>query len=387
MRNKIYWVILLAIALAGSGYYFGTAATEVELATVEAGDIYHTVVDTGYVQSSDKIDIYAAQGGQVVSLPVKVGQKIEKDQVIMVLQNLDLSMSSQQLQIQLSQARTAVSTTEAALVQTRLDLENAQKDFDRSQELYNADAISQAEFDQARSILEKSQAGLEAQEESLQSSREQVSNYQTLLESSRQKEYELQVKSPTAGTLMQLPVQLQEVVNYGALLARVAQAGDLEIKADLLSDDLSEVRLGQKVQITAPVLGDEVLNGEIVQIYPEAEEKQSALGVIQRRVPTIIKLDNNGNLKPGYETRVSIITASAADVLLVPREAVMTAADGQKQVMLVVNGRIKFQDITTGLTDSKNIEITGGLKNGDIVVKDASTTLKTNTRVKAKQVQ
>lgn len=384
--KKIYWVILLAIALAGLGYYLGTAATEVELAAVDQGDILHTVVDTGYVQSADKTDIYASQGGVVVNLPVKVGQGIDKGQVIMVLQNRDLAMSSQQLQIQLSQAQTAVSTTEAALVQSRLDLEDAQANFDRSQELYNAGAVSQVEYDQARSILEKSQAILEAQEQSLQSSKEQVNNYQALLTSSRAKENELEVRSPIAGTLMQLPVQLDEVVTYGALLARVAQAGDLEIKVDLLSDDLSEVQLGQKAQITAPVLGDKVLNGEVIQIYPEAEEKQSALGVIQRRVPTIIILEDNDNLKPGYETRVSIITASASDVLLVPREAVLTADNGQKQVMLVVDGRIKFQDITTGLTDNKNIEITGGLENGDIIVQDASTTLKANARVKAKQV-
>ncbi len=386
MRNKIYWAILLAITLAGLGYYFGTAATAVETITVSQGGIQHTVVDTGYVQSAQKTDIYATQSGRIISLPVTVGQNIEKGQLIMVLQNRDLSMSSNQLQIQLSQASAAVAAAESAIEQGRLTLADAQAKFTRAQELFKAGAISQVEYDGAQSLLETNQASFQSQEKSLQSAREQVNNYQTLLASSNQKETELQVRSPITGTLMQLPVQQEQVVTLGSLLAQVAWANNLEIKVDLLSDDLGEIQIGQNAQITAPVLGEKVLNGEVIQIYPQAEEKQSALGVIQRRVPTIIKLEDNGNLKPGYETRVSIITTSKDNVLLVPRAAVISSANGEKQIMAVVNGRVVFRVVTTGLMDSNNIEITGGLNAGDQIIKDASTTLKPNTHVKAKQV-
>jgi RND family efflux transporter, MFP subunit len=386
MRKKFYWAILLAITLAGLGYYWGTAAAEVEVGNVSRGNIYHTVTDTGYVQAAQKIDVYATQGGRIINMPVKVGQNIKKGQVIMVLQNRDLAMSSSQMQIQLSQAEVAAAAAEAAISQGQLDVEDAQNEFNRDQELYNAGAISQVEYDAARSRLNKNQASLDAGQQAFQSANEQVSNYKNLLDSSTQKESELQITSPIDGTLMQLPVEQEQAVSYGTLLAQVAQAGDLEIKVDLLSDDLGEVQVGQQAQITAPVLADKVLNGEVIQIYPQAEEKESALGVVQRRVPTIIRLGEYGNLKPGYETRVSIITASDSDVLLIPREAVMTAASGEKQVMAVVNGRIALRTITTGLTDSKNIEITGGLNEGDQIVKDASVVLQANTRVKAKQV-
>jgi HlyD family secretion protein len=182
---------------------------------------------------------------------------------------------------------------------------------------------------------------------------------------------------------MQLPVEQEQVVVYGALLARVAMPNDLEIKVDLLSDDLGEIQIGQKAQITAPVLGNQVLNGEVIQIYPQAEEKQSALGVIQRRVPTIIRLDDTSNLKPGYETRVSIITASNENVLLVPREAVLSSTNGEKQVMAIVNNRVVMRTVTTGLFDNKNVEITAGLQEGQEIIKDASIGLQPNARVKA----
>lgn len=385
MRKKLFWAVPLIIALFGLGYYFLAAATEVEIAAVAQGDILHTVVDTGYVQAVDKTDVYATQGGRVMSLPVNVGQKVEKDQVIMVLENRDLAMSTQQLQVQLNQANASVSSAQAALEQTRIDLEKANSDCQRAQELYSAGALSQVEYENARALLYKTQASFDALSQTLADGRQQVASYQGLIANSRQNEQALQIKSPIAGTIMQLPVHQQDVVSYGTLLAQVGSAGLLEIKVDLLSDDLGDIKLGQKAQITAPVLGAQVLTGEIVKIYPQAEEKQSALGVIQRRVPTIIRLDQMGNLKPGYETRVTIITAGKEGVLLVPREAVITAADGQKQVMQIVNNRIRLVAVKTGLQDNKNVEITEGLLQGDQIVKDASVSLQPNTRVKSKK--
>jgi len=385
MRKKLFWAVPLIIALFGLGYYFLAAATEVEIASVAQGDILHTVVDTGYVQAVDKTEVYATQGGRVMSLPVNVGQKVEKDQVIMVLENRDLAMSTQQLQVQLNQSNASVSSAQAALEQTRIDLEKANSDCQRAQELYSAGALSQVEYENARALLDKTQASFDALSQTLADGRQQVASYQGLIANSRQNEQALQIKSPIAGTIMQLPVHQQDVVSYGTFLAQVGSAGLLEIKVDLLSDDLGDIKLGQKAQITAPVLGAQVLNGEIVKIYPQAEEKQSALGVIQRRVPTIIRLDQMGNLKPGYETRVTIITAGKEGVLLVPREAVITAADGQKQVMQIVNNRIRLVAVKTGLQDSKNVEITEGLLQGDQIVKDASVSLQSNTRVKSKK--
>jgi len=382
MRKKIYWAIFLAISLAGIIYYYGTAATAVDMTKVGRGDILHTVVDTGYVQAADKVDIFAPQAGRIINLPVSVGQTVEKNQLLMVLENRDLAMNSQQMQIQLNQANAAVNTARTALKQGNLDLADSNARFTRAQELYHAGAISQVDYDAAQSLLDKAMANTESEGQNLQSAQKQVNNYQSLVNNARNNEQQLQVKSPISGTLMQLPMQQEEIVMYGTLLAQVASAEKLELKVDLLSDDLGEVKLGQKVLITAPVLGDAVLNGEIIKIYPQAEEKTSALGVIQRRVPTIVKLDRIAKLKPGYETRVSIITANRKNVMIVPRGAVLTSSTGEQQVMRVINGRVKLRAVKTGLTDSKNIEIIDGLSEGDLIIKDASVTLKENARVK-----
>lgn len=385
MRKKIYGAAIILVVLVVSFYYYSSSATQVEIIKVGQGSIQHSVVDTGYVQSADKFEIFAQQSAKVSALPVGVGQDVAKGQIIAILESLDLTMSSQQLQIQLSQAQSAAAAAEAALESGRLDLQDAQNKFNRSQELYNAGAISKSEFDEISSLLIKNQQSYQAETKNLQSSREQIKNYQSLLANSLQKEQDLQVKSPIDGTLMQLPVEIGKIVMPGTLVVTVAQARNLEIKTDLLSDDLREIEIGQKAQITAPVLGDTVLTGEIIEIYPQAEEKQSALGVIQRRVPVIIALDSIGNLKPGYETRVSIITATKDNVLVIPREAVLTKANGEKQVMAVINGKMVFRTVKTGIYDTKNIEVVEGLSAGDQIIKDASISITEKSRVKPKQ--
>ena len=385
MRKKILWGLLGVMLVAGVYYYYSSAGTEVETVEVIRGDIELAVVDTGYVQASRQADIYATQGGRVANLPISVGQNVAQGQVIAVLDNKDLTMGSAQLQVQLSQAQAAVSAAEAALTQSNLDLVQIQAQYDRARELFNAGAISQVEYDNAQALLDKTQAGIVSQEQSLRAAREQVANYQSLLSSSRQKESELQLKSPISGVVMQLPVRQGDVVMYGALLAKVAPPGALEIKVDILSDDLGQIQVGNKAEITAPVLEGEVLLGEVVQIYPQAEEKQSALGVVQRRVPAIIKLDDTGNLKPGYETRVNIITGGKENILLIPRESVITSPDGSKQVMVIVNNRAVVRKVSTGIYDTRSIEITEGLEAGEQIVRDGSGSLKANAKVKVKQ--
>lgn len=385
MQKKTLGALAGIIIVAGIIYSYSTAGIEVETAEVIRGEIELAVVDTGYVQASNQADIYATQGGRVASLPVSVGQNVAKGQIIAVLDNKDLSMGSAQLQVQLSQAHAAVSAAEAALTQSNLDLVQTQAQYDRSRELFDSGAISQVEYDNAQALLDKTQAGIAAQEQGLKAAREQVANYQGLLNNSRQKESELQIKSPISGVVMQLPVRQGDVVMYGSPLAKVAPPGTLEIKVDILSDDLGQIKVGNKVEITAPVLEGEVLIGEVVQIYPQAEEKQSALGVVQRRVPAIIKLADIGNLKPGYETRVSIITGGKENILLIPREAVTTSPDGSRQVMVIVNDRAVVRKVSTGLFDARSVEITEGLEAGDQIVRDGGVSLKANARVKVQK--
>lgn len=381
-RGKIYLgagaaavLILAALALSGRG-------TEAETVQARRGDITRTVADSGYVQPATDFDLHATQSARVTQVPVETGERIVQGQTLVVLENLDLSVQISDARSQLAQAGSTAAGARASLERTRLDLNDAQENYTRTEELFQAGAVTRVELDRARLQVETLRKSLTENSSRLEAALAQAGSLSQSLEQLGAKEQQLVVKSPVDGIVLNLPVKKEQVLGPGALIATVADSGPLEVKADILSDELADIKVGQRASITAPVLGQNTLTGEVKKIYPMAGEKQSALGVIQRRVPVIISLNDPSVLKPGYEVRAAIETACRQNTLLVPREAVRTRRDSQKEVMAITAGRVRHRIVTTGLSDGNDIEIIGGLEEGDRIIRDGSLDLAENTRVK-----
>ncbi len=382
-RKKIFYVVLAVLAaLALAAWSYASGGKEVETVQARQDSIIRSVADTGYVQAATNYDIHATQSARVVEVPVEIGQAVERGQTLAVLENLDLALQISDVNSQISQSAAAAAGARAALERLQLELKDAQDNLARSETLFQAGAISRADFDQARLRVDTARQSISEQNSVLESALALGAGLNRSLQQLSAKEGQLVIKSPVNGIVLTLPVKQEQVVSPGSLLVNVAESGQLEVKADILSDDLADVKIGQRVIITAPILGRQTLVGEVKKIYPQAEEKTSALGVIQRRVPVIISLPDPASLKPGYEVRVSIETLTRQNVLVLPREAVRTRADGQKEVMVVINKRIQRQLVKTGISDQENIEITGGLTADELVVLDGSLSLSEKTRVK-----
>lgn len=402
-RKKIYLGagILVVLAMSIIGTVLFSDGKEVETVQVRQGSIIRTVVDNGYVQPATSYDLQATQGARVDRVLVETGQPVKQGQTLVVLENLDLAMQINEVRSQLSQAKTTADGTRAAVERAQIELKDAgertqgenfdraielkdaKENFDRAQELFQAGAITRVEYDKAKQQVEICRQSLNEQNYRLENVLAQIAGLNQSLRQLTAKEQQLDVKSSVNGTVLSLPVKREQVLSPGALLASIGVPDHLEVKADILSDDLAEVKVGQKATITAPVLDQKVLKGKVKQIYPRAEEKQSALGIIQRRVPVIIALNDQANLKPGFEVKVAIETLNRQDVLILPREAICTTKDDQKEVLAVVNGRVQRRTVRTGISDHENIEITSGLTAGEMVVRDGSLDLKEKEKVKA----
>ncbi len=378
IAGALICMVLLAAAFLGGG-------EEVETVKMQPGSIVRMVEDTGYVQMASDYYFEATQSARVAQIPVETGQVVEQGQPLVILENLDLAVQISEAASRLAQVQAADGAAEAALAKMQLLLDNARTQLERTKELYDIGAVSKADYEQATLEVQTYQKSLRELEVNLQSSRDQVFETGRMLEQLREKEKQLTILSPVEGRILALPVKQEQAVTPGVPLVKVGVPGELEIKVDIISDDLGAVREGQKTLVSAPVLGDRVIEGEVKKIYPQAEEKLSALGVIQRRVPVIISIaDESGLLQPGYEVKVAIETLNVQGVPVLPREAIRTNAAGEKEVMKIVGKKVKLQAVKTGLNDSSNIEIVSGLKAGDVVVKDVGQELKENTRVKVK---
>ena len=381
-RKKIFlWVGIVLILTLVTVAKILTGGTAAETVQAQTGDIIRYVEDTGYIQPATNYDLHAVQNARIIQVPVATGQQVKAGQTLVVLESLDLAIQIEDTRSQLSQTAATIPAAQAAVQRIELELQKAGENLERLRSLHEAGAIPTVEYEEAELTVKTMEQSLQEQTSLLESARAQEAGMNRSLQNLNRKEQQLTLQSPVDGIVLSLPAKQELVVNPGALLASVAVQDKLEIKADILSDDLGEVKLGQRVTITAPVLGANVLYGEVKEIYPLAVEKQSALGVIQRRVPVIITLTDQANLKPGYEVKLAIETSTAQDVLVVPREAVRTLKDGGKEVMVVTDNRVERRPVQTGIGDREHIEITEGLAAGEVIIRDGNLDLKDNTRI------
>lgn len=382
-RRKIYWGLgITVIIISVIAVLTFTKAVEVETVKAESGVIQRTVVENGTVYAKSGQDLYTAAGGTVISLPVEVGQPVKTGDVIAVLDNPEIALQLSNAKTQLAQVESAVTSYQGSLDGIRLELSAAQINLERIEKLYNSGAASRADYDNALLAVEKLKNSIQELTKNIAAARQQETSLANALNIAELSNEKLIIKSPADGKLMYLNCDEGQVIMPGAALAGIAASEELEVRVDVLSDDIAEVAEGQSASITSTALEDKVLTGQVTKVYPQAEEKTSALGVIQRRVPVIIRLEDVQNLKPGYEVRVAINTVKKENVVILPRDAIRTNTDNQQEVMAVENNKIIIRTVETGIYDSDNIEIIKGLDKGVIVVKDADTQLAEGTKVK-----
>ncbi|MGI5886429.1 MAG: efflux RND transporter periplasmic adaptor subunit [Syntrophomonadaceae bacterium] len=383
MKFRKTWLvgIVVAVVIGIAALVLG-GGQPVQVVEAQQGTFSQVVEETGYVQVVEEQQIQATQAARVSQLLLEAGDQVHNGQLLMILTNPELEAEIASVQSQLAQVESQLEQAQLQLVSLQAQLNQARNDMDRKKALLDAGALSEAEYQAAQLVLTQTESQLAQQESGGVALAKQVKDYQVMLDTLFTKRAELEVKSSVDGILLDLLVKKGQVVTPGMLLAQVGAGEELEVKIDLLSDEIRQVQVGQKATISSPVLGEKSLRGQIRKIYPQAYERVSALGVIQRRVPVLVSLEETANLRPGYEVRVGIETVHKEDVTLLPREAIRLMSDGEYQVMAVVDNRIVSKPVKIGEKNQLSVEIIEGIQPGEMVVKDASLVLKEGSRVK-----
>lgn len=201
------------------------------------------------------------------------------------------------------------------------------------------------------------------------------------------------MRSPVEGVVLAKTIDNERFVAAGTVLLRLGRLSDLEVEADILSRDATRIRERAVVSVYGLATGsdtDHSVWGVVHRVYPQAFTKISSLGVEQQRVKVIVRLAaaelqrmRDVGVGADYRVRVRVFTDQRTDVLLVPRSAMFRSADGGWQVFAVDNGVARLRDVTIGLMNDQNVEITGGLKQGELVILAPENDLVDGARVKA----
>lgn len=153
-------------------------------------------------------------------------------------------------------------------------------------------------------------------------------------------------------------------------ILKIGDLDSIEIKVDILSDDIPKIKIAQRALVFGPAVGPQKIEGRVKKIYPTAFTKISSLGIEQQRVAVLIDIPKKQvQLYPGYRVDVRIFTQEIPHVLVIPSRAVFILS-GKKCCFVVQNNQAQLQHLQVGVETEEETEVKSGLQVGQKVILD-----------------
>ncbi|MCP3890477.1 MAG: efflux RND transporter periplasmic adaptor subunit [Desulfobulbaceae bacterium] len=315
--------------------------------------------------------------GRILPLQVAEGDEVRKGQLVAKMEDLDWRDALLEVESITTTFENWLEASSAQLKASKIRLEFDKWDWERHKQLAQKSAISEREQrDTKRNYLDSS-VQFESSEAMYYATKALQSIVDLLPGYANRNFDRTTITSPVAGTILRRHVWNEKVMTAGAPLLDIGNLSELEVTADILTEEAVHIHPGDKVVIYGSSLEDKSLPGVIRLIEPNAFTKVSSLGVEEQRVAVKIAFTDEAkktiekeglNLGLQYRVRVKIITDENKKTLAVPRTAIFYDAEGEWKLYRVENGRAKLTVVKTGLTNDLQAEIIAGLKEGDSVI-------------------
>lgn len=381
MTKKILIGVGVAAVLAGAGYWYMEQRDRddgvvVQVEAVERRAIVQTVVATGKIEPVTQVNISADVSAKIVRLEVDEGDWVEKGELLLELDR----------ERHLAAVESAEANLGAAEAQVNLARENmirAEKDYERTQQLYEDQLESQSIHDSmyAASKVEKARH---------QASLEQVHQARAALKQVRDDLSKTTIYAPMAGTISQLNKEIGEICLGSQfqedVILVISNLSGMEALVDVDENDIVSVSLVDTAEVEIDAIPGIVLEGEVTEIANSANI--TGAGSAEQKTEFEVKVrivDPDSRLRPGMTATAEISTDRREDALSVPIQSVAVRTleqleveedegfspdkDGFVQLVWVVdNGVAEARQVETGIQGDDFIEIAGGLDEGESVV-------------------
>lgn len=370
-KKKIAALVFLAIILFMFMNRQNSDGISVNVGEVTRNNFEKSIFATGKLEIKGEQNYYAEDNTRIDEIMVNCGEKVVKGQVILKMNDDKPAIDAEKNRLVCDDIQTKIKISQSNIRLFQQDHDLSQKNYERIKALYDAGASSQKELEIAEKDMTQTREKLHVEKEAtyllLQS---QLLEAQRTYEKSLEKLAKATVISPMDGLLLKLPVKKGQRVEAGTLVATIGDPEELQIETGINEADATELKRGDKVEISNNALLDSPFIGHIEYVSPVAESVKLAQGE-QTQVKIRVALDkteNNTNLKPGNNVNIKIILHYKNDVLLVPYEAIVKI--NKKDMVYVVNkdNIVEEREVTTGFSNELFFEIVSGLEAGEKVV-------------------
>jgi HlyD family secretion protein len=295
---------------------------------VKRGDLQATINATGTVEPEEVVDIGAQVAGRIVSFGKdKNGEEVDYGSVVepgMVLARIDDALyaaDAASAKAQLAQAKAAVQKAQADLGQMQAKLVQTENDWARARKLGPSDALSQTDFDAARSNYEVAKANLAVGKAAIVQAQGTVAQADAALKRALQNLSYCTIVSPVKGVIIDRRVNIGQTVvsslNAPSLFLLAKDLNRLQVWVSVNEADIGRIKPGQPVTFTVDAQPGVVFPGNVGKIRLNATMTQN---VVTYTVE--VDTDNSGGkLFPYLTANVTFIVGERNNVLLVPNAA------------------------------------------------------------------
>lgn len=364
----------------------------VEVISVQAQPLIQTVIATGRVMSPARVDIGSVITGRVARVLVEEGDRVEAGQVLIELENYELIAALRQAEANEQQARVRVATVSEVglatanetLAQAQATLDWSEREIRRYQDLLAEGVLSRARFDEverayrvAKSQHEAAQTQVKAQRQSGAQTREaqaRLSEAMAARELAAAKLAQTQLRASAASTVLTRDVEPGDIVQPGKKLLALATAGETRITAQIDEKNLPFLKVGETALASADAFPGSKFSAELYYLAPSVDPERGTVEA-RFRIP-----EPPAHLRADMTLTVEVRTAHKEHAFVVPLEAVRGVTSGTPTLLIVQEGRVVSQSVTTGMQADGHIEILRGVQAGEHVVLNAVVTPGTRVR-------
>ncbi|PYN04915.1 MAG: efflux RND transporter periplasmic adaptor subunit [Candidatus Rokuibacteriota bacterium] len=379
------WVVLsaglVALLLVAGGLYafLREAVAEVEVATVRAdkGGRPTLLNASGYVTPRQRATIAAKITARVNEIFVDEGMSVEPGQVLAKLDDSDA-------RARLASAHADQNATAATVGDLRVNLENAEREARRIEELWERRLVAEQARDQARMAVDSLRARIVL-------AREQVAAAAARVKIAQQDLDNCTVRAPFGGIVVSKDAQRGEMVSPVSAgggftrtgIATIVDMASLEIEVDVNESYIARVKAGQPVTAVLDAYPDWQISGKVRTVIPTADRQKATVKVRA----AFDKLDPR--ILPDMGVKLTFLgderaAPTAAGRVLVPRTAVREEGGGAA-VFVHREGRLERRAVKLGQARGNEHEVLAGLSDGDQVVTAGINELRDGQNVRVKR--
>ncbi len=393
-RRLLIWSIPIAILITVLALLLRPRAELVDIIAVSVKPMMVTIDEEGEARAREIFTVSAPVRGRLLRTSLKEGDPVLAGQTTVAeIEPSEPEFLDPRSQAQNEAARDAATAgrdlARAELKQVEAERDYALAEVERARELYRKGTVPRQRVDDAERAAQATQAAVEAAMANLQVRDFELHRAQASLITPSQSQDNrspcacVTLKSPIDGRVLRVLQKSETVVQPGTPLLEVGDASDLEIVADMLSEDAVKVKPGQKVIIDRWG-GENTLNATVRVVEPIAFTKVSALGIEEQRVNVVFDLvdpvEDRQALGHAYRVNIHVITWQSDEVKIVPLTSLFRHGD-QWAVYVDDNGVARTQAVRIGHTAGLDVELLEGLEVGERVVMHPSDRLQDGTRI------